>query len=286
MTEFVLALCGLGTGLGLTLVGAGLCRREHPVFRPAYSAQTWWSRRTRPRWRWPLAAGTGAMGWLVTGWPVAGIAVSALVGFGPWLFSAGQDAARRIDRLEALEGWLRRLADTLSTGHTGLLSTLIESARDVPLGIADEVTTLVQRLRTWDVQAALLAFADDVDDQIGDAAAAGLCVAYQQNIGTTDLLRTLAKQVADDVIARRNAEAERARRRSAARILLAIWGLMFLAFALFGSSTYTSAYRTPVGQFVLAVVLGVVAAAIVWLRRLGTEPIAPRFLVPPKGTRP
>ncbi|MGC7096762.1 type II secretion system F family protein [Amycolatopsis lurida] len=227
-----------------------------------------------------MAAIVGAALWLVTGWPVAGLAAAAFVVGLPWLRSSSTAAARRIERLEALEDWLRHLADVLGAGSVGLVSALQGSAPDAPAAISTEVAALAQRLRTWTVQTALLTFADDLDDQVGDTAAAGLCVAHQQGAGVAELLKTLASQVADEVNARRTAEAERARRRSTAQILLGLWAAMFTGFATFGSSAYTSAYDSPLGQLVLALVVGLVAGAAVWLRRLGIEPAAPRFLAP------
>ncbi|WP_206796980.1 type II secretion system F family protein [Amycolatopsis sp. MtRt-6] len=281
MTEFVLTLAGAGAGLGLTLAVLGIHGLEPndvPAFRRGRRFLTWWSARRRSSARWAVACGAGALVWLVSSWPVAGLAIAAAGVFLPWLFGAGKVATERIERLEALEDWLRRLADVLRAGNAGLVGALQSSAHDAPPAISTEITTLGQRLRTWDVADALLQFADDLDDQIGDAAAAGLCVAYRQGTGTAELLTTLAKQIAADVAARRDAETERARRRFAARILLGLWAVMFVGFAAFGSDSYTSVYSSVGGQLVLAVVLGIVGAAVVWLRRLGVEPPAPRFL--------
>jgi Flp pilus assembly protein TadB len=281
MTEFILALAGGGAGLGVTLAALGLYGLGPdgaPAFRRSRRLVAWWLARPRSSVRWAVACGAGALVWLVSGWPVAGIAVAAAGVFLPWLFGAGKLATERIERLEALEDWLRGLADVLRAGNAGLVGALQGSANDAPPAISAEVTTLGQRLRTWDVADALLQFADDIDDQIGDAAAAGLCVAHQQGTGTAELLTTLAQQIAADVAARRDAETERARRRSAARILLGLWAVMFVGFAAFGSDNYTSVYSSVGGQLVLAVVLGVVGVAMVWLRRLGVEPPAPRFL--------
>ncbi|MGW4525017.1 type II secretion system F family protein [Amycolatopsis sp. NPDC004378] len=278
MTESVLALAGGGAGLGITLAVLGIYGRESsevPAFR---RGRRWLLVRRRSSVRWGLACGTGALVWLISGWPVAGTAVAAAGAFLPWLFGAGNLAGRRVERLEALEDWLRGLADVLRAGNAGLVGALQGSANDVAPSIRSEVTTLGQRLRTWDLAEALLQFADDVDDQIGDAAAAGLCVAHQQGTGTAELLTTLAQQVAADVAARRDAETERARRRSAARILLGLWTVMFVGFAAFGSDSYTSVYSSIGGQLALALVLSVVGLAVVWLRRLGVEPPAPRFL--------
>ncbi|RSD14808.1 type II secretion system F family protein [Amycolatopsis eburnea] len=276
MTEFVLTVAGAGAGLGLTLIALGLYGRE-PDAVPAFRRGHRWLRR-RGSVRWGLACGAGALVWLVSGWPVAGIAVAAAGAFLPWLFGAGKLATQRIERLEALEDWLRGLADVLRAGNAGLVGALQGSAHDVPPAISAEVTTLGQRLRTWNVDDALLRFADDIDDQIGDVTAAGLCVAHRQGTGTAELLTTLARQIAADVASRRDAEAERARRRSAARILLGLWTVMFVGFAAFGSDSYTAVYSSVGGQLVLALVLGVVGVAVVWLRRLGVEPAAPGFL--------
>ncbi|MGW5715127.1 type II secretion system F family protein [Amycolatopsis sp. NPDC003865] len=277
MTEFVLTLAGAGIGLGITLAVLGIHGLE-PNELPAFRRSRRLLSRRRSSGRWALACGVGAIVWLVSGWPVAGIAVAAAGAFLPWLFGAGKIAAQRIERLEALEDWLRRLADVLRAGNAGLVGALQGSAHDAPPAISAEVVTLGQRLRTWDVADALLQFADDLDDQISDAAAAGLCVAYRQGTGTAELLTTLARQIAADVAARRDAETERARRRSAARILLGLWAVMFAGFAAFGSDSYTTVYSSVGGQLVLALVLSVVGVAVVWLRRLGVEPPVLRFL--------
>jgi Flp pilus assembly protein TadB len=256
----------------------GRTPRENPVFRRPSGVPDLRTVGVH-RVRCLIAMGVGGLVWLVSGWPVAGLAAAILVCCLPWLFGAGKVSARRIERLEAIEDWLRSLADLLGPGNIGLAGAIQAVAHEAPAPIVQEVSALARRMRTWDVTEALLAFADQLDDQVGDAAVAGLCVAYEQGSGTAELLKTLAKQVAEEVGARRDAEAERARRRSTARILLGLWGLMFVSFTLLGSSSYTAVYGTAGGQVVLAVVLGVVGAAVVWLRRLGVEPTSPRFLV-------
>ncbi|RSN45290.1 type II secretion system protein [Amycolatopsis sp. WAC 04197] len=288
MPEVALVVLGVGLVGGLILIVAGAIgvdERRKPIFRPMMLRRPRLSHRGL-RWRGPLALSSGVLVWLVSGWPVAGLAIALFVGFLPWLFSAGAVAKERIERLEALETWLRRLSDVVAVGNTGLVSAVQGSTREAPPVLARELMTLAHRLRTWDVQDALLEFADDLDDQVGDTAVAGLCVAYRQGAGAAHLLRALAGQVAEDIIARRTAEAERARRRSTARILLGIWAVMFLGLALFGSSMYASVYATPVGQAVLAVVLGLVGASAAWLRRLGLAPIGARFLTSQTRRRP
>ncbi|GAB3362582.1 type II secretion system F family protein [Amycolatopsis echigonensis] len=279
MSELLVALTGLGFAAGLATVLAGfLGTTTDRAARPCHLHRLRFTRRHL------AAVGAGGVLWLVSGWPVVGVGGAAAVIFLPWLVSAGRVSAARIARLEAIETWLRRLADLLGPGHIGLTSAIQASVREAPPEIASEVRTLAQRLRFWEFRPALLGFADDLDDRVGDIAVAGLCVAHHYGAGAAELLTTLARQVSDEVRARRTAEVDRSRRRSTARVLLGIWALMFLGFALLGGTTYTGVYNTVGGQAVLAVVLGLVAAAVVWLHRLGVEPKPPRFLR--EGARP
>ncbi|GAA3549733.1 type II secretion system protein [Amycolatopsis ultiminotia] len=277
MSSLLVALTGLGFAAGLTAVLAGL--------HGTTAARVGWPhrlRRLRFTRRHLAAVGTGGVLWLVSGWPVVAVGGAAAVVFLPWLVSAGRESAVRIARLEAIETWLRRLGDLLGPGHIGLSTAIQASAHEAPPEIASEVSTLAQRLRIWEFRPALLEFADDLDDRVGDIAAAGLCVAHHYGAGAAELLTALARQVSDEVGARRAAEVDRARRRSTARILLGIWALMFLGSALLGGSSYTGVYNTVGGQAVLAAVLALVGAAVAWLRRLGIEPKPPRFLGAPQ----
>ena len=70
----------------------------------------------RSRWRVIAWCGAGVAVWSVTGWPVAGLAVSATGLWAPWLMGSGRVISDRLDRLEAVEGWCRRMADMLSGG--------------------------------------------------------------------------------------------------------------------------------------------------------------------------
>src|SRR5690242_8316254 len=67
-------------------------------------------------WRWPTALVAGLAAWLVTGWPVAAAITGVTVVGLPILLSTGRDAARAINRIEAVEEWTRRLADVLVVG--------------------------------------------------------------------------------------------------------------------------------------------------------------------------
>ena len=121
MTALLAGLAGTLVMAGLSAAAIGARRTTAPPRPPlalrrrarptASSARSGWE-----RWRWPVALGTGALAWAVTGWPVIGAILAATVAGLPVLLCTSQVAARRIARVEAIEEWTRRLADILVAG--------------------------------------------------------------------------------------------------------------------------------------------------------------------------
>ena len=72
-------------------------------------------------------AGVGV--WIVSGWPVAGIAVAAAGLWLPWLLGSAQVTQERLATVEALEAWCRRMADTLTGGGAIGLAQAIVTTR-------------------------------------------------------------------------------------------------------------------------------------------------------------
>ena len=162
----------------------------------------------------------------MTGWPVAGLAVSATGLWAPWLMGSGRVISDRLDRLEAVEGWCRRMADMLSGGGAmGLTQAITISAGHVDDVIGEPVRRLAAGLsdRSITAGAAVREFADALDDRVTDTVAAALLLALQQqSVGIARVLRLLADGVARDVRARREIEAARAESRQSIRMLLLI----------------------------------------------------------------
>lgn len=221
----------------------------------------------------------GLAAWAVTGWPVVAVAVLA-AGWGlPWLLGSAAVVEARLDRLEALEGWCRRMADMLSGGGAvGLAQAVAVSAERIDPTIAGPVGDLARRLRLGhdDPDAALRAFADAIDDRIGDSVAAALLLAlHAQTPGIARVLRQLADGVAGDVRARREIEAERAENRQSIRMLLLIQAgiLVFLAVL----PGFAEPYGTPVGQAVMLLLLAGTTGLLVWMRKLALGRPEPRY---------
>jgi tight adherence protein B len=222
----------------------------------------------------------GTAVWAVTAWPAAGIAVTAVMVWLPWLLGSGRIVAERIDRLEALEKWCRRMADTLAGGGAvGLAQAIAVTAEHVDESIAPAVRALARDLRDGrrSTSASLHALADALDDRVGDTVAAALLLALeQQSVGIAEVLRQLAEGVARDVRARRDIEAQRAESRQSIRTLLLIQGALLAMLA--SVPGFTAPYRTPAGQLVMVVLLGGTVALLIWVRHLALGRPAPRFL--------
>jgi tight adherence protein B len=296
-SEMLAAAAGGAIGLALVLAVAVRARRAGPDQTSAVTAvpPSVWHRRARAiaaaarapgtsprqqRWRvlaWCLA---GIAVWAMTGWPVAGIAAAVVMVWLPWLLGSGRIVSERIDRLEALEKWCRRMADTLvGGGAVGLAQAIGVTAEHVDEPIAPAVRMLARDLRDGRraTSDSLRAFADALDDRVGDTVAAALLLALQQqSVGIADVLRQLAEGVARDVRARRDIEAQRAESRQSIRTLLLIQGALLAMLA--AVPTFTAPYRTPVGQFVMAVLLGATIALLIWMRHLALGRPTPRFL--------
>lgn len=275
---FLSAVAGVLFMAGVCLMWAGLQWVPPTPARPRQARKPGRWAKTPPGVRWAAVAAFIA-GWvigLVTGWwiaiavlPIAVLALPAL------LMVSGE--GKVIARLEAMSEWTHSLAGVLIAGQA-LEGALEVSLRSVPEPIKPEVTRLVARLRArWPTDAALRAFADDLNDATGDLVCAALMVGAQlRGEGLAAVLSGLAESVAEDVRARRQVEADRSKPRAIARQVTLISLLMLTGLGLMGN--IMSAYHTPVGQIILAVLLACYAGCLWWMRRLSIIPEPPRFM--------
>lgn len=272
----MMALAGLAGGL--VVLGLGLLARELTRRTPAPGAP----RRARlrlavsARRRVLAAAIVGLVVFAVTRWPVAAVTSVAAVLFLPPIMSV-RAARRRVDVLEGLEQWTRRLSDML-TASRGLQDAMEGSARVAPAAIEPAVSGLARRLAAHSgAEPALRTFAAEIDDPAGDRIAAALIIATGHRGGAVrDVLNSLAAMLARDVAARREIEADRAQHRTTVKWLTAF----VVGFTLFcaANRSYSAPYGTVTGQLVLALVATLYAGGLWWLDRLGTLPAPGRFL--------
>jgi Flp pilus assembly protein TadB len=276
------ALAGGVIAAGLVLLVTELIGRRRPRAAPPRRrpfAITPSASSRRPL----LALAAGLLVLAVTRWPVAGLAAGLAVIFLPRVLG-NSTQRQRTAKLEGLEQWTRRLGDML-TASRGLEEAIEASARSAPAAIAGPVTTLAARLNArTGPEAALRAFAAEIDDPAGDRIAAALIIATgRRGGGVRDVLNALATMIARDVAARREIEAERAQHRTTLRWIVIFVGA-FTVFAVLNRA-YSSPYGTLPGEVVLALVTALYAAGLGWLYRLGAMSTPGRFLARP-GARP
>lgn len=291
MIPLLAAICGATLIAGVLLIAVGIYGRDPGAqsATPDSAARTAsllrWRRAVAGRRGRTIAAGilAGVVIWAVSGWPVAGIVAMLAVPGLPYFFGAAAVAKRRIDVLQGLEEWVRRLADSMAAGAMPI-QTIVTAAAHAPAAIKEPAAGLAAGLSSprGDQQHALRRFADDIDDPLGDMVVIALGVAATApSARTPDMLRILARQLADDVAACRRIETDRAEPRSEARTIVIVQILFVVAVAAFTS--YAKVYGTVTGQLVLALLAAIVIGALVMLRKLSISTGPARLLTDNDG---
>lgn len=286
MTTQIAAVAGLLIVGGLVMVIAGARRRWIPGPRRPRPRGSTWARLTR---RPPGRSGrrrdlvlavsllVGLVAAAVSGWVVA-IVVAPLLALGlPYLLTLPK--ARDVELLEALDRWVRGLAATLSTGRS-VTDSIRLSRRTAPPVIADEIGMLVSRLdNRWDTRHALLRFADDLDSADADPVVAALILASDRGaVGASTTLRELAESIQDQLKGRRLIETERSKPYVVVRQVTAITMITLVGIFVL-SPGFFAAYRTPVGQLVLSVLVVCYIGSLILLRRRAKQMPRERILI-------
>ncbi len=133
-----------------------------------------------------------------------------------------------------------------------------------PEPIRAEVAQLVRRLRHTSLPVAVAAFGDDVDHPSADLVVAALTIAATTEASDlTGLLSRLAEAIRGEARMRVRVEVDRARLRTATKIILGVVAASIVLLALFNPD-YLDAYDGPLGQVVL-LVIGAIFATGGWL---------------------
>jgi Flp pilus assembly protein TadB len=281
VTVMILAgLCGVLAAGGVLLVVDGF--RHGAQTQPLATSE-------RPRldqariWR---ALGLGLAGVLLTRWVVAALALAALGWFWTELFGSRRAREAAVARTEAIASWTEMLRDTMAGAH-GLEEALLTTALVAPDAIRSEVTALAIRIERQPLDAALRAFADELDHPTADLVVTALTLAAHGSVGDlSELLGTLAVAARDETAMRLRVEAARARLRTAVRVIAAVTGTTVMGLIVMNRS-YLDAYSEPAGQLVLAVVATMWGVGLWWLSRMSRFMAPERFFVAsPEGVTP
>ncbi|MFE4674465.1 type II secretion system F family protein [Streptomyces sp. NPDC056723] len=235
----------------------------------------------RRRWRLlvSVAGVVALMVWAYTGWPVQGVlAGGAIMGL-PFVLHPGGPAQARIERLEALAQWLNHLAGVHTAGIS-LTQTIRASVKSAPAPIAANVQALAGRLREGtDAQLAFAMFADELADGVSDHVVLLMqSHAVYKGPGLSAALEALAVTIHQQAADARDVEADRASVRKSSRQVSIVICIVVMGCML--NKAWSSWYASPLGQIVLAVLGGLFAWTLAWLRRITRTQPDPRLLEP------
>ncbi|MFB7999001.1 type II secretion system F family protein [Streptomyces sp. NPDC056002] len=235
----------------------------------------------RRRWRLlvTVAGVVALMVWAYTGWPVQGLLAGAAVMGLPFVLHPGGPAQARIERLEALAQWLNHLAGVHTAGIS-LTQTIRSSAKSAPAPIGANVQALAGRLgEGMDAQLAFAIFADELADGVSDHAVLLMqSHAVYKGPGLSAALEALAVTIHQQAADARDVEADRASVRKSSRQVSIVICIVVMGCML--NQAWSSWYASPLGQIVLAVLGGLFAWTLAWLRRIARTQPDPRLLAP------
>lgn len=217
--------------------------------------------------------------WAWTGWPVHGILAGAAVLGLPYVLNPGTAATQRIERLEALGQWLNHLAGVHQAGIS-LTQTIRASAKAAPTPIAPNVRALADRLRSgMEAEDAFALFADELADGVSDH----VVLLFQSHAvykgpGLSDALEALAVTIHQQAADARDIEADRAKVRKSSRMVSMVICVVVVGCML--NDAWSGWYQSPLGQIVLAVLGGLFAYTLRWLRKIARTQPDPRLIDP------
>jgi Flp pilus assembly protein TadB len=196
-----------------------------------------------------LGIGAGLGLFLLTGWPVLGVAG----GFLAAQVLQGARETRQLRQTLARRGelaWVAaRLRDACLAGH-GLPAAVGIVAAEAGPGIKQDMIALAKAVREVGVGRAFATYAQRAPDPIFGLFARVVGEADRQGSDAlSSLLTRLASQTSKEVAAARETEARQER---ATALVVASFAIGLLVAMRFGSPTYTAAYGDPLGQLVMA----------------------------------
>jgi Flp pilus assembly protein TadB len=171
------------------------------------------------------------------------------------------------------------LRDTMAAA-SGLEQAITTTASIAPGPIRPAVSALAMRIESREVTLSegLPDLAEALGDPTADLVVAALMSAADRRARSLgELLGALAASAREEATMRMRVQAGRARVRTAARIVTASTVLMAGGMVLF-KRDFLSAYNGTSGQFTLALVGAVFAAAFWWLTKMSEISSPERFL--------
>jgi tight adherence protein B len=229
------------------------------------------------------AGGAGVVTVVVTRWPLAGLAATALVLLGPRVLGGAAVGRSQLETIEAIAAWTESLRDTAGAA-AGLEQAIPATVATAHPRLRAPLRALTARLEgRVPLPEALARFAAEVNDPAADLVVAALTLNARQRAGGLDrILTSLAASARAELEMRRKVELERrGLRRQARWIAAAVTGFAVLQ-ALFARG-WVAPYSSMTGQLVLAVLMAGFIGAFVRMRSVAASEPEPRFLASPEA---
>lgn len=270
MSHLIGAVIGTLAAFGVVLIVQGIVGTDE--------------RKDRSEVQWQLIRVRGGMvvvgfglGWLVTGWPAAGVVVAVAAAAVPGLLSTRRSREESLALTEALAGWAEMLRDTI-VSHAGLREAIAVTADVAPDPIRPAVRRLAARAEHESLTGGLQRFADEVADPVGDLIVAALAVAADgQARNLPALLSGIATSARAEAHMRMRVETGRARTYSSSRALIGITFTLSVLLAVL-APTFMAPFATLWGQLVLVVIAALFGGALWGLVVLSRPAASPRLL--------
>jgi len=217
---------------------------------------------------------------LASGWPVAGIAAGLAVWFAPVLLGSDPGEGERVARIQAVAVWAEMLRDALSSA-AGLEQAVLASTTVAPEAIAVPLAALGSGLRARQPFGdAMDSLAEQLADPTADQVIASLKYAHRhQAKDLAELLGELAVAARAQVELAVRVHAERSKHRTAQRTVTVMFTGIAVGLAV-AYPKFLEPYDTLAGQLVLAVIVGMFAGALAWMRLIVRPKDAVRLLAP------
>lgn len=279
LTAFTGLLLGLALGGSLLLLAAALTGWRPPARRRRATTRQSVLYGTQARRRAAAAIGAGLLVAIVTRWPVAVGATIAVIYLWPTMFGGGKAAAGQVERIEALATWTESLRDSIA-GSIGLEEAIRHSLTAAPPVLQPALGRLEGRIRVQiPLTQALAAYAEEFEDASADLVIAALILNSKlRGPGLVATLSALATAAREEIDMRRRIEEGRKSLRRTALIIVGATGVFAGGLTVL-SRDYVAPYSTPLGQVMLAVVLSVFGAGLMWIRSAADIRPPERFLV-------
>jgi Flp pilus assembly protein TadB len=282
MLEVAAAMCaGASVAIAVVAIAMPVRLREAPGMSWLRSRLTWWWRHDAALarssgWSWidahallTIEVATGAAfacaAVLLTGLSALGVP-AAVGGVAVVRLAVGSRAhAQRIERQDAVLEAVRMLRQVIETGAGSVQQAIAVLAERGPRALRQEfriiAATSLGRRQAW------CAARDRIGEPLFDMLAAAVLIQSPSGGELAPLFADLEATVSSAQEVEREAEALQVQARSAAAIIVSLPIVFLLVLSTF-RSPYLYAFRTLLGELFLLLMLGVMGASYLWMRRL------------------